>query len=56
MSYKSNTKISKTQKLLKLFTIGGSRIFLEGCDFGNPSGQSERALRGSGLREKFERL
>jgi len=29
--------------------IGGSRIFLEGGDFRNPSKQSERTLRGSGL-------
>jgi len=29
--------------------IGGSRIFLYGGDFGNPSELSERALRGSGL-------
>jgi len=29
--------------------IGGSRIFLEGGDFGNPSEPSARALRGSGL-------
>ena len=36
--------------LLKLGDrIGGSRIFLEGGDFGDPSERSERALRGSGL-------
>ena len=37
------------QSSLLAATIGESRIFLEGGDFGNPSERSERALRGSGL-------
>jgi len=33
-------------------SIGGSKIFLEKGDFGNPNERSERALRGSGLTGK----